>query len=225
MSTKENTTLKILMQALASGIVDRSNFAKKLDKVFKEVKEVQPMIPATRRPHLDSTLNVIYQSCDTEVADGKSTLLEVQVSPSESASYQWLKDGQPLSDGLAYSGVDTGILVISLARQRKEGEYVSRIRRSGEEVTSDVVTLTISFPPEKQSLILMYQRQYDVPPDTWPPVVRSPFINLALIKTANLVVLTVTTTVFRETWMTSCKVKRKLNMRKCLAHLEVESYC
>ena len=98
MSSKENTTLKILMQALAGDIVGRIDFANKLEKVFKVAKKAQAMIPGARRPHLNSTLKVVYQSCDTEVVDGKSTPLEVQVSPNESASYQWLKDGQPLSD-------------------------------------------------------------------------------------------------------------------------------
>ena len=35
-----------------------------------------------------------YESIDTEVADGKSALPEVQVYPSESVS-QWMKGGQP----------------------------------------------------------------------------------------------------------------------------------
>ena len=184
MSSTENTTLKILVQALATSLVGRSVSANKLEKEFK-AKKAQAMISAARRPHLDSTLKVVYQSCDTEVVDGKSTLLEVQVSPNESASYQWLKDDQPLSDGVAYSGVGCDILVISFARQGTGGAYVCHISRGAEEVTSDVVALTINFPPEKQPLILMYKKQDDVPPDTWPPVVNCSFINLALIKKSN----------------------------------------
>ena len=41
----------------------------------------------------------------TEVLEGKSTLLEVQVSSSGCESYQWSKDSQPLLDGADFSGV------------------------------------------------------------------------------------------------------------------------
>ena len=180
-STKENTTLKKLQQALAGKIVERPVVAKRLE-ILREVNRPQSGIPAIKRPSLVSTLKVVYQSSDTEVADGKSILLEVQVSPNESVSYQWLKDGQPLSDGLAYSGVDSDILVISLARQGTEGGYACCISKDGEEVTSDVIILTVSFPPEKEPLILMYRDLNEVPQDSWPPVGACTFINLALIK-------------------------------------------
>ena len=179
-------TLSNLKQKLASDSVGLRIVAMNLEENFRKAKGTQAMMPTARRPHLDSTLKVVYQSCDTEVVDGKSTLLEVQVSPNESASYQWLKDGRPLSDGVAYSGVGCDILVISLARQGTEGAYVCHISQGTEKVTSNVITLTINFPPEKQALILMYKRQDDVPPDTWPPVVNCPFINLALIKKSEM---------------------------------------
>ena len=182
MSTKENGTLKTLQQALAaSKIVERPVIAEILE-TFREVKRPPSVIPAAESPHSDSTLKVVHQSCDTEVADGKSTLLEVQVSPNESVSYQWLKDGQPLSDGLAYSGVYSDILVISLAKQGSEGKYACHISRDGEEVTSNSITMTVSFPPEKEPLILMYKDLNELPQDSWPPVNAGPFINLALIK-------------------------------------------
>ena len=180
-STKENTTLKNLQQALAGKIVERPAVAKSLE-ILREVERPQSGLPAVIRPRLDSTLKVVYQSSDTEVADGKSILLEVQVSPNESVSYQWLRNGQPLSDGLAYSGVDSDILVISLARQGTEGGYACCISKDGEEVTSDVIILTVSFPPEKEPLILMYRDLNEVPQDSWPPVGACTFINLALIK-------------------------------------------
>ena len=223
MSSKENTTLKILVQALAGGIVRRIDFANKLEKDFRKAKEAQAMIPAARGPHLDSTLKVVYQSCDTEVVDGKSTLLEVQVSPNESASYQWLKDGRPLSDGVAYSGVGCDILVISLARQGTEGAYVCRISQGTEKVTSDVVALTINFPPEKKALIPMYKRQDDVPPDTWPPVVNCPFINLALIKKSKRSGSKSYDYSVQGNMDDILESKERIKYDECLARLEVES--
>ena len=47
----------------------------------------------TMLPSLESLPQIEFQSY-TEVAEGKSTLLEVHVSSSGSESYQWSKDGQ-----------------------------------------------------------------------------------------------------------------------------------
>ena len=180
MSTKA-TTLKDLQQALASEIVERPLVAKSLKEEFRKACRPKFVIPPARTTHLDSTLKIISQSCDVEVVDGQSTLLEVQVTLNESASYQWLKDGQPLSDGFSYSGVGSDILVISLARLGTEGEYACRISKDGEKVTSDVIILTVNFPPEKEPLMQLYKDLNEVPQDSWPPVGNSSFINLTLI--------------------------------------------
>ena len=174
MSTKA-TTLKNLQQALERPLV-----AKSLEK-FRKAMRPKFVIPPARTTHLDSTLKIISQSCDIEVVDGQSMLLEVQVTLNESASYQWLKDGQPLSDGFSYSGVGSDILVISLARQGTEGEYACCISKDGEKVTSDVIILTVNFPPEKESLMQLYKDLNEVPQDSWPPVGNCSFINLTLI--------------------------------------------
>ena len=80
-------TLNNLKRELASDLVGLRRMALDLDREFREAKNPQALIPAASTPYLDSTLKVVYQSCDAEVADGMSTLLEVQVSPNESASY------------------------------------------------------------------------------------------------------------------------------------------
>ena len=140
-----------------------------------------PTMPAAKRPHLDSTMEIIYQSRDIEVADGKSTLMEVQVIPNGSLSYQWLKNGQPISDDQAYSGVFSDILVVSRASQGTEGEFTCRISKGHDkEVVSDVIVLIVIFPLEKTHLLNLYSKRREVPKDLWPIVSTSTFINLSL---------------------------------------------
>ena len=118
-----------------------------------------------------------------EVAECKSTLLEVQVSSSGCESYQWSKDGQPLLDGADFSGVSRNMLYINRASQGIEGKYSCCASNGSETVCSDQVNLMVIYPPEKEHLIKLYSlMESEVPKDSWPPVGNSTFINLVLIK-------------------------------------------
>ena len=179
----EEINLKKLKDTLK--MVGRRAAAKVMEKKFMEAKRpFVPVIPATDIAGLDSALNVIYQTTYTEVDDGKSTLLEVQVNPNESVSYQWMKEGQSLSDDSTYSGVCSDILAISSASLCSEGEYTCHVSRSSKEVVSELAVLTVNFLPEKKRLINLYSKRKEIPQDSssWPPVGTSTFINLALIK-------------------------------------------
>ena len=124
-----------------------------------------------------------YQSCDTEVAESRSTLLEVQVTSSRYESYQWSKDGQPLLDGADFSGVSSSILYINKASHCSEGKYSCCVSNGSETVCSDEVNLMVIYPPEKEHLMELYPlMEREVPKDSWPPVGNSTFINLVLIK-------------------------------------------
>ena len=81
------------------------------------------------------------------VADGTSTLLEVQCSDSEGVSYQWKKDGLPLSDSLSYTSTHTAILVISPASQGTQGKYICHVKKDSEKVISKEILLTVRFSP------------------------------------------------------------------------------
>ena len=119
----------------------------------------------------------------TEVAECKSTLLEVQVSSSGCESYQWSKDGQPLLDGAHFSGVSSNMLYINRASQGTEGMYSCCVSNGSETVCSDEINLMVIYPPEKEHLIKLYSlMESEVPKDSWPPVGNSTFINLVLIK-------------------------------------------
>ena len=136
----------------------------------------------TKRPCLTGSVKVLYQSDDTEVADGKSTLLEVQVHNDECVSYQWMKDGRGLCDGEDYSGTSTDILVIKHAHQGTQGQYTCTVERGQEKDMSQSISEKVLYSYEKEHLINIYSRRSEVPGDTWPPVGTKTFINLVLIK-------------------------------------------
>ena len=173
------TTLCTLRTALGSATVYLGNLAQKLRKMegFTEC------LPVKREIDLANAPEVNYQSCDTEVAEGKSTLLEVQVSSSGYESYQWSKDGQPLLDGADFSGVSSNMLYINRASQGTEGKYSCYVSNGSETVCSDEINLMVIYPPEKEHLVKVYfLMESEVPKDSWPPVGNSTFINLVLIK-------------------------------------------
>ena len=170
-----------LKQALASELVGVADVALSLEEKFRDSQKPSVAMPVAKSPDIDPTLRMICQSLDTKVADGKSTLLEVLVSDSEGVCYQWKKDGQAISDSLAYTGTHTAILAISPAIQGTEGKYICHVMKDSEKVISKEISLTVNFSPEKIFLIDSYSKDTDVPADTWPPHATSIFINLALV--------------------------------------------
>ncbi len=128
------------------------------------------------------SLKIEYASGDCEVTDGKSTLLEVRASISEGVSYQWMKDSEYLSDGEDYCGTRTDILVIKHAHQGMEGQYTCTVERGQEKLVSQETKVKIVYSQEKESLLLKYVCQREVPKDSWPPVITKTFTNLVLIE-------------------------------------------
>ena len=175
-------SLKNLKQDLASELVGVADVALSLEEKFRESQKPSVTMPVAKSPDIDPTLRMICQSLNTEVADGKSTLLEVLVSKSEEVSYQWKKDEKALSDSFAYTGTHTSILAISPASQGTQGKYICHVVKDSEKVISKEILLTVSFSQEKKYLIDSYSVDTDVPEDSWPPHVTSTFISLALVK-------------------------------------------
>ncbi len=142
--------------------------------------------PLTRQspsePNNPINLYIKYVSGDCEVNDGKSTLLEVRVSISEGVSYQWMKDSECLSDGEDYCGTCTDILVIKHAHQGMEGQYTCTVEKGQENLVSQGMKVKTVYSQEKESLLLKYACQREVPKDSWPPVITNTFTNLVLIK-------------------------------------------
>ena len=174
----KSATLENLREALSSEIVGLHNTSLKL-LTFE--KSVDPL--PVEKTHSNIRPQIHLQSYDTEVAEGKSTLLEVQVSSSGCESYQWSKDDQPLLDGADFFGVSSNMLYIDRASKDTEGKYSCCVSNGSEAICSDEINLMVIYPPEKEHLIKLYSlMESEVPIDSWPPIGNSTFINLVLIK-------------------------------------------
>ena len=174
-----NPTWSKLKAALCSKLVCEAVLAQSLEETVKNAK-------ANQSKRSKVTSGIVSQSLPTEVADGKSTLLQVQARPRESVvSYQWSKDGQSLANSSRYSGVDDDILVVRHASQGTDGEYTCCVSLQDRQVTSNPITLTVHFSPAKNLLLNLYSWWKEVPfKNDWPPVVSTTFINLALVKSS-----------------------------------------
>ena len=168
------TNLKIV---LASKTVQLPVLGEKFDGFHSMVK----VLPDS--PNVECIPQIESQSLDTEVAEGKSTLVEVQISCDGSESYQWSKDGQPLVDGADYSGVSSNILYINRASHGTEGKYCCCVSTGSERVDSEEVSIVIIYPPEKKHIMEVYSCiKSEIPKDSWPPACNATFINLVLVK-------------------------------------------
>ena len=120
--------------------------------------------------------DVIFQSVDVAVLEGKSTLLEVQVAGSGEESYKWSKDGQPLLEGSEFSGVSSNFLFINGASQHVIGKYSCNITNGRETVYSSAINVKVIFLPEKERLLEHYFSMKD------DQQCNPTFVNLVLVK-------------------------------------------
>ena len=188
-------TLKKLTNSLSSATVGRKNISKEVEERFLTARSAscsqnKNLCTSEYKSSTKSSQipRIVSQSLPNEVADSKSTLLQVEARPRESVvSYQWNKDGQPLANSSRYSGVDEDMLVIRHASQGTEGEYVCCVSLQDRQVTSNQITLTIHFPPAKNLLLKIYSKFKEVPSskNDWPPEVTGTLINLALVKASS----------------------------------------
>ena len=175
------TSLSTLKKALCGDIVSENRVALNLDKEVHKARQTDTPVLAKQ---VDSKpiLSIVDQSYDTEVADGRATLLYVQASFTKFVSYQWNKDGEPLANCRTYCSVEEDMLVITSARQGVQGSYTCCVSYQEQKVTSNDFTLTLIYSSEKKRLLNLYSVQSEVPKDSWPPVGTKTFINLVLIK-------------------------------------------
>ena len=174
----KSATLASLKNALASETVGLYNVSENLTSLDQS-SEASGMLSAEEDPSLE----LDFQSFDTEVAEGKSTILEVQVSSSGGESYQWIQDGEPLQEGVDFSGVSSSMLYVNRARQGAEGKYSCCVRSGSEIMHSDDINVTVIYSLDKEHLLKFYRlRESEVPKDSWPPVSNTTFINLVLVK-------------------------------------------
>ena len=148
-------TLTGLREALASNTVQLWKLAGEIEERIR-ITLISTTSPSVPDPQLNDRLRILYESTNTKVTDGKSSLLEVQVCPRESVSYQWMKDGQPLSESSAYSGTHSAMLLINEANQRTEGEYCCHLSHGSEQLASSPVTVTVKYSKDKKCLLDLF---------------------------------------------------------------------
>ena len=178
-------TLEKLQEALASEIVGLGKESKDLYKILC-VDDELPQPP--KRCHLDvGALEITRQTRDTVVTEGCSTLLEVQATGhDQSLSYQWIKDGKPLS-GDDYSFCHKSTLCINCATLSSQGTYTCQVRsKDNVMIESEPIGLRVDISPYKKVLVDMYSAKPEVPKDSWPPATSNTYINLALIKSGDI---------------------------------------
>ena len=195
-SNSSKPTLKKLTNTLRSATVGRKTVSKEVEEKFLAARSTSSSekkkfsaSESKSSTKCRQTPRIVSQSLPTEVADGKSALLQVQARPRKSVlSYQWNKDGHPLTNSSKYSGVGEDTLVVRHASQGTEGEYTCCVSLQDRQVTSNPITLTVQFPPAKNLLLSKYSKLKEVPTskNDWPPIVASTFINLALVKSISI---------------------------------------
>ena len=174
--TKE-ATLKNLKSALESVFVGEGRIARDLEDKYKETIKSNTCPPEECVKAGPLPFRIVYQSSDTEVSDHRSALLVVHVSSSESVSYQWMKDGRPLSDTCSE------ILLINQASLGAEGEYYCQVSCGSQLLCSTPATITVIYPSDKECLISLYSSLSEVPDDSWPLASAKTFIDLVLVRT------------------------------------------
>jgi len=86
------------------------------------------------------------QPADQTTAPGRSATFSVAASGPGTLSYQWLKNGTPLSDNKKISGTTTDTLIISHVRPSDAGSFTVTVSNSAGIVTSDEVQMEVQEP-------------------------------------------------------------------------------
>ena len=78
-----------------------------------------------------------------ESPDGFRVVFSADAYGQGTLSYQWLRNGTPLSDGETYQGSNSSVLVISNVAAQNAGDFTVRVSNSLGNVVSDPATLTV----------------------------------------------------------------------------------
>ena len=184
-------TVENLKQALRSCLVGLGDVANQLDdQLSNHGISLNDKEPLPKKPRLSAPpVEIVSQSRDITVVEGKSTLLEVQVETRDQTniSYQWLKDGLPLEEGGEFSGITRPILYLH-ATSLTSGTYICAVQfhDGADSVSSEAILVQISLPPLKKILVDRYCSQPEIPADSWPPQSSNTYINLALIEEGSI---------------------------------------
>ena len=185
-------TLENLERVLRSEMVGLGEIANQLkDNLYDssgitfKTDEQNPMSQAKQLRCEVLPLEIVRQSRDAIVTEGKTTLLEVQaVTCRDYITYQWMKDGYPLDTNLCQRY--NNILCIRDCDQSSNGKYTCELSDGLNTCSGRSITLTVNISSARKALVDRYCTQAEVPEDSWPPEGANTCINLALIKQGNI---------------------------------------
>ena len=182
-------TLENLGRALRSEMVGLGEIANQLKDnphdsgITFKTDEQNPMSQAKLLRCEVLPLEIVRQSRDAIVTEGRTTLLEIQaVTSRDYITYQWMKDGCPLED----TNLCQQYNIIRDCDQSSNGKYTCELSDGLNTCSSEPITLTVNISSVKKPLVARYSTQPEVPEDSWPPSGANTCINLALIKQGNI---------------------------------------
>ncbi|MBL7916265.1 MAG: T9SS type A sorting domain-containing protein [Bacteroidia bacterium] len=102
---------------------------------------------------VDGEVTITADPVDAEICDGTGTTFTV-VSPGLGISYQWRKNGVPLSDNATYSGTSTATLTVSNAIVADAGAYDCIVSNNcSDPITSGAAALLVKTIPAAPGVI------------------------------------------------------------------------
>ncbi len=154
------STLSKLQDALRQEYVDEGKLANSLEQKFRQSRDTQCTSVGVGS---SEEIEIINDSVDTVMADGKFTLLGVFCSYAASVSYQWLRNGQILSNSLSHSGVKDSVLVLQHTDPEIEGWYYKCIiTHNGKTLSSNEVKVSVMYSPFKKHIMSRYAKLREV---------------------------------------------------------------
>ncbi|MCD8482397.1 MAG: immunoglobulin domain-containing protein [Verrucomicrobia bacterium] len=87
------------------------------------------------------------------VSDGSPLTLSVSVIGSTPFTFQWRRNGNPISNGNGIAGANTAVLSINAFGLQHEGNYDVVVSNAGGQVTSTVATVTLFVPPSAETVL------------------------------------------------------------------------
>ncbi len=170
-------TLSLLQTVLALDSLSKRNLARDLESRLKQLRQLKCFSPQVK----PSKHNMgILCSSDTEITDGKYSILGILCSHTEQVTYQWEKNGQALNNGPSYSGVNDSVLVILRTIPEIEGKYRCIVTQSEKDLVSNEVNVSIIYSSLKKHILQCYNESKEIAVSSRLTDTQKKFINVNL---------------------------------------------
>jgi hypothetical protein len=153
---------------------DAGNYSVEISNDFGNFTSAEATLTVT--PPLAAP-EILTQPVGVTVAAGNTTTLTVAASGNPSLNYQWLMDGQPLTDGGNITGSNTSSLRLAKITSTQSGQYSVIVYNGlGNPVQSTIVSVNVLFVPQiiqqpiAQLVRIGYQAVFTVVANGNPPL-------------------------------------------------------